>query len=107
MLESENTLNDLCSQYVIAPSEITYKQTLDKIESLVSYYMDNNFLALVQLLYRVDVNEKKIHEIADKQLLNATEISKLILDRIVEKLKHKAENTLPKDDCHVDEKDKW
>lgn len=107
MLENETEINKLCEQHLIAPNTMQYNFVLANIQALVDRYLQNNFMALVQLLYRVDVSEKRITDIAENKILDANIIATLILDRILEKLRHKKENTLPKQDDATNEVDKW
>jgi hypothetical protein len=107
MLENEIELNNLCEKHLQAPAIETYELVLAKINSLVTHYMDHNFLGLVQLLYRIDVSEKHIAAIAETAILDSEAIAKLMLDRIIEKMKFKKENTLPKTDEGVNASEKW
>ncbi len=107
MIATEADINNLCEHYLLAPDNLRREDMLTKIEALVEYYLTNNFIALIQLLYRVDVSEARINTIAENKILDARIIAELILERIIEKLKHRTENTLPKEDTTTDAIDLW
>lgn len=90
-------------------SSLTTPQTKaiqQQLEVLINDLIQHNFERLVQLLYSIDVNEKKL-----KQLLNdhpqtdaATIISHLIIERQLQKLQTKKQ--FKSNDTIADE-DKW
>jgi hypothetical protein len=86
---------------------ISYIELEEVLSKYVNELISKNFEKLVSVLYRIDVSEKKL-----KYLLksNADEnagkiIAQLIIERQLEKIKSRKENTMPaKDD---DEFEKW
>lgn len=69
-------------------SESSYQEILAKLTPVVNHLLDTDMNALMNILYRIDVSENKL-----KQVLSTTEphlvgleVSKLILDRQMEKI---------------------
>lgn len=69
---------------------------LEKLEDLeawltgeIDYLLDHNFESLINALYRIDVNEKKVMEtLAMRQTeLIPNQLAKLVIQRIFEKIK--------------------
>jgi len=88
---------------------LTAAQTKDiqqQLEQTINDLIQHNFERLVQLLYRIDVNEKKL-----KQLLNAypqtdaaTIIAELIIERQLQKLQTRKQFKRNED---IADEDKW
>lgn len=77
-----------------------------QLEQSINDLIQNNFERLVQLLYRIDVNEKRL-----KQLLNdypqtdaATIIARLIIERQLQKVKTRKQFRNNED---IADEDKW
>jgi hypothetical protein len=82
------------------------KSIQQQLEQSINDLIQNNFDRLIQLLYRIDVNEKKL-----KQLLNghpqtdaATIISQLIIERQLQKLQTRKQF---KNNEDIADEDKW
>lgn len=68
----------------LTPAE--QENILNNVEEHVSWLINNNFPRLVQLLYRLDVNEDKLRLLLQqKQTNSATLIAKLIMERQLKK----------------------
>lgn len=90
-------------------TSLTPQQTKDiqlQLERSINDLIQNNFERLVQLLYRIDVNEKKL-----KQLLSdhpqtdaATIIARLIIERQLQKVKTRKQFGNNED---IADEDKW
>jgi hypothetical protein len=87
-MESNELIQDLNRFYAL---ELTPSLTLEQLETLlaekINIMIRDDFATLVQLLYRIDVNETKLRE-----LLRATDepagkiIAKLIMERQWQKI---------------------
>ena len=77
-----------------------------KLVSAVSMLINHDFAKLVQLLYRIDVSEKKLREALDenKDKDSAEIIAELIIERQLQKIKTRKENQGNKE---IDENEKW
>jgi len=69
-------------------TEITSKETVrNKLISLINELINKDFHALLQLLYRIDVSEKKIRSYLEKnQEDSAAVLADLIIERQLEKI---------------------
>jgi hypothetical protein len=89
------------------PEKMALNDVEEKLAAHINYLIQKKFEKLVSLLYRIDVNEKKLKHILH---LYANEnagkiIAQLIIGRQLEKIKSCRENTKPvKDD---NEFEKW
>jgi len=80
--------SDLISQYFgLETPEVgsSYEQILGKLTRQIQFLLNNDFQALLNALYRIDVDERKfmlaIEDGTPDQVAN--NIAKLILDRII------------------------
>ena len=74
-------------------TDLRSDEFLQKLEALVNGLIINNFEKLVQLLYRIDVNEAKLKAmLADNTNEDAAKIiAALIIERQLQKIKSRAE----------------
>jgi hypothetical protein len=92
---------------ITLPEKISFNTLKEKLTLHINYLIEKDFEKLVSLLYSIDVSENKLKNIlylyAGK---NAGEIiAQLIIERQLEKIKSRKENTNPvKND---DEFEKW
>lgn len=78
-----------------------------RVQARVSYLLAHDFQRLIQLLYRIDVDERKLKQwLKDKEGKDAAAIiSTLIIDRQSEKLKHRQHYR--EDNSNPDNEEKW
>ncbi len=107
MLPSELDLSEWVNASLAKPNSSKYDLMLEKMVAILELYLERDFTALVQLLYRVDVAEKHIIALSSEEPLTATVLAKLLLDRIIEKEKNKKANTLPKQDDETSAIERW
>jgi len=96
----------LIHQLSIAQSADESRQLRIQLELLVNDLLLHDFSGLVHLLYRVDVNEKKLREVLAEQLQTdaAVLISSLILNRLEEK--RRSREAFRRTD-NIDDNDRW
>ena len=107
-MESNELIQDLNRAYAL---ELTPSLTLEQLEALlaekVNTMIRDDFEALVQLLYRIDVNETKLRE-----LLAAADgpagkiIARLIMERQWQKIETRRQYSAGKGDGETDE-ERW
>lgn len=85
---------------------LTYEELHKKLSEEINYLINNQFEKLVYYLYRIDVNEKKMRNILDKnEGENASElIAELIIERQLQKIESRKKFS---NDGNEDEKEKW
>ena len=90
-------------QHITPASTAAIQQQL---EALINDLIQNNFEQLIQLLYRIDVNEKKLKQLlADHPQTDAAAlISQLIIERQLQKIQTRKEFKSNKD---IADDDKW
>jgi hypothetical protein len=62
-----------------------------QLELYIEKLMSTNFEQFVFLLYKLDISEQKIEAIAKQQLIDAKIITKLIIERQLQKIKTRSE----------------
>jgi hypothetical protein len=107
MLDTEQDINQACIAYLQNPIQAQHKIVQDAIAAYVQHLINTNFLGLVQLLYRVDVNEDKITKIAKENILEAHTIANCIIERVCYKLQHIKHNTMPHTDTTTPDWERW
>lgn len=82
------------------------KEEIEKLAVFINDLINHDFQKLVNILYRVDVNEKKL-----KQLLKENPgsdagriIAELIIERQIQKIKSRRENKKQND---ISDEEKW
>jgi hypothetical protein len=87
---------------LVVQSPLWYEQLKHAVNDLIN----NDFDSLLQLLYRVDVSEQKLRKVlADFPAADAAGIiTNLLLERQLQKIKSRNENTQRDDDIPDDEK---
>ena len=89
------------------PPQLTYDALLDRLAIVINDLIQHRFQDLVQLLYRIDVNETKLrallkaHPEADAGYM----IAKLILDRQLQKIQIRTRTT--NNNPEISEEEKW
>jgi hypothetical protein len=76
------------------PKQISFEELRCRLAEHISWLIEHDFSKLVNLLYRVDVNEEKLKSLLhDRQDFNADLIiADLVIERQVQKLKSRQEN---------------
>lgn len=71
------------------PDKLTYQEVKEKLSVYINHLINKDFEKLVALLYRIDVNEKKLQQFLQTQMDENTAelIADLILQRQLEKIK--------------------
>jgi hypothetical protein len=103
----ENTDINLCLQQLQTNSSTQEKEDLQqKLEVYINELINQNFNGLLQLLYRVDVNEQKLktalQQHADKN--SSSVIAALIIERQLQKITAKKEYVPP---SSTDKEERW
>jgi hypothetical protein len=78
-----------------------------KVESAVNELINTDFNQLLQLLYRLDVNEKKIRTLleSNKGIDSAPLITDLIIERQIEKIKSRRQ--FKQRDDTISDEERW
>lgn len=90
---SEFIVRDLNLESEISIVEIKHLDELkEKLEKIVAYLLDSDFEKLLNAMYRLDINEEKfkmaVSGLSGNSISN--EITELIINREIEKLKTRA-----------------
>ncbi|MEO6812792.1 MAG: hypothetical protein ABI172_02610 [Ginsengibacter sp.] len=99
------------SEEIIATANILQPQaiadTKKQLVLLINQLINSDFYALVQLLYRIDVSEKKLKEVLNNNLNNdsAPLIADLIIKRQLQKIESR--KSVLKQKNEKDEEEKW
>lgn len=86
--------------------ERTYDQLKAVLASKINDLINNDFILLVHLLYRIDVNEAKLKRLLkENNAVDAVDIiSSLIIERQMQKIRSRRESRRDNDS---DEEEKW
>ncbi len=84
----------------------SYTELLEDLSYHINHLITNDFTALIQLLYRLDVNEEQLRKLLKQQTNEpaANAIAKLIIERQQMKMQMKASF---KKDENIPEDEKW
>jgi hypothetical protein len=99
------------SEEIIATANILQPEaiadTKKQLVLLINQLINSDFYALVQLLYRIDVSEKKLKEVLNNNLNNdsAPLIADLIIKRQLQKIESR--KSVLKQKNEKDEEEKW
>ncbi len=84
---------------------LTYEELLQALAAAIAHLINNNFPALVHLLYRVDISEQKLKEVLrHNQNERAVTIAAMIIDRQLKKIEMR--KAFKKDE-NIREDEKW
>ena len=88
------------------PALISTESLQEKLTSYIDHLIQNDFQKLVLILYKVDVDERKLKTLLkNNETENASEIiAKLIMERELQKIKSRREFNTPAKD---DEAERW
>lgn len=89
------------------PDDISLQELKEKLAVHINHLISHDFEKLVSLLYRVDVNEKKMRGLLDnnKGENAAALIADLIIERQLEKIKSRRQ--FRQRDNNIDETERW
>jgi len=106
---AENDLTAIINQELglLLPEQISADELRRRLSVHINYLIEHDFQKLVSVLYRVDVNEKKL-----KQLLKENPgedagliIADLIIERQLQKIKSRKEYR--RDENNISDEEKW
>ncbi len=92
-----------------APEILQQADVLKQLNEYINYLINHDFPALVQLLYRIDISEKKIKgalQLQDAEDAGAL-IAKMIIERQLQKIKSKSKQSFSKADENIISEDEW
>ena len=105
----ENSLlQNISNQFALSIPASTNRKELENIlAERINFLILNDFSGLVQALYRIDVNERKLKALLKENTkYNAGNIiASLVIDRQQEKIKSREENR--RDKNNIDEEERW
>jgi hypothetical protein len=89
------------------PPHIPFSDLRLRLQAAVSGLIDTGFQQLVNILYRVDVNERKLKYLLQENVGTdaAVIIADLIIERQMEKIK--ARSTFSRQDDTISDEEKW
>ena len=108
-MQSENKPS--IPEEIISVSNLIEHKPLEKIReqliSLINELINKDFHTLIQLLYRIDVDEKKINHYLDlnKNVDAASILADMIIERQLQKIKSK--KNFDKKSDHESDEEKW
>jgi hypothetical protein len=78
----------------------------DQLVNLINHLLLNDFNKLVQVLYRIDVNEQKLKQLVQKN--PETDAAVIITDLLIERQEQKMKTKISfKKDDNIPDEDKW
>lgn len=86
--ENNNTITDKIALVTNSLEDNQSEKVREKLINLINELINQDFNALIQLLYRIDVNEKKLKNLLNqnKNVDAASLITDLIIDRQLQKI---------------------
>ena len=108
-MENREILIALANQLEIVQTDSPAEKIRELIKLRISDLITNDFNRLVMLLYRLDVNEKKLYSCLEenKGVDAATIITELIIERQLQKARSREQDHLFKKDDNIPEDEKW
>ena len=107
-MESEQLISTINSEMDISlPPHLSFEELRQQLKKAVSKMITGNFQQLVNVLYRVDVNERKLKYLLQENVGEdaAVIIADLIIERQLEKIALRQQFTPPPGD--IDQDEKW
>lgn len=108
-MKSDNKLS--IPEKIISVSNSIEGEPVEKIHgqliSLINELINKDFQALVQLLYRIDVDEKKIRHSLDQNsdIASASILADMIIERQLQKIKSR--DDFNKNNGHRNDEERW
>lgn len=89
------------------PDSASFEQMRERLRTAISLLIAGDFQQLVYVLYRIDVNERKLKYLLQENVGEdaATIITDLIIERQMEKIKSRKEYT--RQDDNINDEDRW
>jgi hypothetical protein len=89
------------------PPQIQFEEIRRRLQAAVSSMIENDFQKLVNILYRVDVNERKLKYLLQENVGSDADIiiADLIIERQIEKIKLRSQYS--RRDDEISEEDRW
>ena len=103
-----NLLENISNEFALSiPTAASREQLESILAERINFLIVNDFNWLVQALYRIDVNEKKLEALLKENTKHnaANIIASLVIDRQQEKIKSRQQNR--RDTNNIDEEEKW
>jgi len=87
-------------------TKISFEEIKEKLAAYINHLINHDFQQLVMILYRVDVNERKLMALLkENQNEHAGRIiAELIIERQLQKIKTRKEHSKKQDDFNSEEK---
>ena len=107
-MEHQTLITTISNEMDLAlPENTSFEEMREQLRSAISVLIAGDFQQLIYVLYRVDVNERKLKYLLQENVGEdaAVIITDLIIERQLEKIKSRREFTRQDDD--IDEEDKW
>jgi len=107
-METIQLSNELNKEWGLTlPTETSRDHMLQALASRINELILHDFAYLVQVLYRLDVNEKLLKQwLRENSNTDAGKIiASLVIERIVQKIKSRQENS--RDDVNISEEERW
>jgi hypothetical protein len=106
MENEELLIAALKNELQIEPSAtISFQELQEKLTERISHLINNDFEALVNLLYTVDVNETRLRSLLKEHTNTAHVIAELIIERQMQKIKTRQEFKASRQ--HDADEEKW
>lgn len=103
-----NLLENISNEFALSiPTAASREQLESILAERINFLIINDFNWLVQSLYRIDVNEKKLEQLLKEHTKHnaANIIASLVIDRQLQKIKSRQEHR--RDINNIDEEEKW
>lgn len=99
----ENSIRELSENLSVDLSPvISHAELVKKLDDHINHLINHDFNRLVSILYRIDVNEKKLKDVLKENQIETAGniIANLIIERQLQKISSRRENRkdLPKDE---------
>jgi len=106
---AENDLTEIINQELglLLPEKISADEMRRRLSIHINYLIEHDFQKLVSVLYRVDVNEKKLKHLLKENIDEDAGliIADLIIERQLQKIKSRKE--FRRNDDQIADEEKW
>lgn len=109
VMENEELIVSLNNDLQIELAEkISFEEIREKLAAYINHLINHDFQQLIMLLYRVDVNERKLRALLKENQNDhaGNIIAELIIERQLQKIKTRKEYSKKQDDDYYSE-EKW
>lgn len=75
----------------------SFEEVLVYLEGAISHLLDHDFERLLQIMYRIDIDENRFKEVLQSEESKeiAAKLARMVLDRELEKVRTRAEYKVP------------